>query len=50
MNDMFNYYCCILFSILDISYDEKNNKLVKLLDAFARGPFKNFKLVPNLYD
>ena len=25
-------------------------KLVKLLDAFARGPFKNFKLVPNLYD
>jgi len=42
MNDMFNYYCCILFSILDISYDEKNNKLVKLLEnelKFLEGVF-----------
>jgi len=27
-----------------------NPKLVKLLDTFARGPLKTFKLVPNLYD
>ena len=27
MNDVFNYYSCILFSTLDLSYDDKNKKL-----------------------
>tara|TARA_B100000768_G_scaffold156191_1_gene153634 strand:- start:3553 stop:6231 length:2679 start_codon:yes stop_codon:yes gene_type:complete len=31
MNDVFNYYSCILFSTLDLSYDDKNKKLIKLL-------------------
>tara|TARA_B110000037_G_scaffold71883_1_gene86649 strand:- start:249 stop:2933 length:2685 start_codon:yes stop_codon:yes gene_type:complete len=31
MNDLFNYYSCILFSTIDLNYDEKNNKLIELL-------------------
>jgi len=31
MNDLFNYYSCILFSTLDLNYDDKNNKLIELL-------------------
>ena len=31
MNDLFNYYSCILFSTIDLNYDERNNKLIELL-------------------
>jgi ATP/ADP translocase len=32
MNDLFDYYSCILFSTIDLNYDEKNNKLIELLN------------------